>query len=560
MRNRWSFGLLAGSIALISASPSAAITRDEVMVRAKAFAFHPWRATQNNLTASCSSTYQSVYTPGDYVGLPYDWGGYMSLFTFDQGIQAGLGAGSYPADGILSCTVGLDCSGYVSQCWNTTHLTTSTLHTQSSAISQAEILSGDALNQAGYHVILYSHSLANGDPILYEAIGYNVHINPWGGWAYASGYQPRRFEGITGPSAQDPIGTPHHPIPIPSLPFTDSRDTRQSSSNVFDGCGADPNKPESGPEFVYEVTITQPGLLTVSVSDDVGVDIDVHLYTSTNTNDCTHRDDSTFTAPVDCGTYLIVADTYGTGDANAGPYTLNVSFSATGASCGNGPPSYHPSGRPGDACGYPGQEHLPFCNANLGAEVCLVTNGTPKTSFCSHPCATATDCPEFPGGCCKTISSGESYCVTAPLCGGTPGDAGATDGPPSDTHDPDAVSDVLVSDSSNETDAILDSSVEESASDVVTQDSVTPAPDASSADASSDASSDAQIIDTVSTRPVESDEDSQGCACRMRSHPPSRAGIVLILLAGLMLMRRGNRLWTQNQWRAVGGSHNRSLR
>lgn len=82
------------AIGLASASSSEAITRDEVMVRARAFAYHPWRCEQKNLTASCSSTYESIYAPGDFVGLPYDWGGYYSLFEFDQEIANGRWSGN----------------------------------------------------------------------------------------------------------------------------------------------------------------------------------------------------------------------------------------------------------------------------------------------------------------------------------------------------------------------------------------------------------------------------------------------------------------------------------
>ena len=538
-------GLAAAASTVLCASSSHAVTRDEVMVRARAIANHPWRCTQSNLTASCSGAYESVYTPGDYVGLPYDWGGYMSIFTFDQGIKNGLGAGSYPADDILSCTVGLDCSGYVSQCWGSTYLTTSIIHTQSTAITQAQLLPGDVVNQAGYHVILFSHRLANGDPILYEAVGYNVHINAWGGWAYTTGYEPRRYDGITGTTAGNPIGTPGNPIPIPSLPFTDSRDTKQSSSDVFDGCGADPNKPESGPEYVYEVTLTQPGQLTVAVSDDTGVDIDVHLYSSMNTNDCTHRADSSFTAPVDCGTYYVVADTFGSGTTNAGPYTLNVTFTPSGSGCGSGPPAYDPTGWVGDPCAFPGHENLPFCNPNLGGDICLYTTGTSPISFCTHPCKTVADCPEFPGGCCKTIGSGESFCVTSPLCGGTTTDAGTPDSSTPDATVPDsAIPDATVPDSATPDSSIPDTAVPDSGvpdtplPDVLESDSAAPDATVPHDSGPSDA-----LVGPDGTTPTQAGgQDEEGsCACRTSAPRGTGAGWLAALVAALWLARNRRR-------------------
>lgn len=409
-------------------SPAGAISRDEVMARAKAYAYHPWTCTVANLTASCDTGYQSVHVPGDYMGLPYDWGGYMTLFQFDQQIAQGYGAGSYPSDGILSCTSGVDCSGYVSKCWDAGHTTTSGMDTISSQIAQGDLLPGDALNTPGYHVILFSHLLGTGEPVLYEAVGYNTHINTTGGWSYVAGYDPIRFDGITGTTAGNPVGTPENPIVIGSFPYSDSRDTTQAVSDVLDGCGLVPGTSEAGPEYIYEVTFTQPGQLTVAVSDDVNVDIDVHLYTSMNTSDCVARHDSSFTYAVDCGTYYVVADTYVGSQAYPGPYQLTVDFAPSGGACGAGPPSYDFEGELGDECAYSGNPNLPFCNENLGSEICIYSTN-PPASFCSKSCQGIGDCAAFPGGCCEDIGVNEFYCLTADFCT-TPvdPDAGVPDG------------------------------------------------------------------------------------------------------------------------------------
>ena len=400
------------------AAPAQAITRQQVLTRARSFAYHPWRCKAANLSASCSSAYKSVYRAGDYMGLPYDWGGYMTLFQFDQQILKGYGAGSYSKDGVLACTAGLDCSGYVSKCWDAGHYSTSTLDKISSSISKTSMLPGDAFNQAGYHVILYSHTLGNGDPVLFEAAGYNVHINVSGGWSYTSGYVPRRYNKIQNSVVSDPPGTLQNPIVIKSFPYADNtRNTKQSPSDVLDGCGAAPTKDESGPEFVYKATFTKPGKLTVSVSDDVGVDIDVHLYGAQNTNNCLARHDSTFTYQVDCGTYYIVADTFRSGGKDqAGAYKLKVSYSASAKACGAGPSGYAPKGKMGDKCSYPGNKNLPFCNENLGATTCIYGS---SSSFCSRACKSTAQCSAFAGGCCKDISGkGEYYCMPASYCGG----------------------------------------------------------------------------------------------------------------------------------------------
>src|SRR5262249_33646720 len=147
-----------------------------------------------------------------------------------------------------------------------------------SAIMQSELLPGDVMNLAGTHVAMFSHLLASGEPVFYESGGYNVHLNSQEGWSHVSGYTPRRYSKITGSSASDPVGSAAAPIVISSFPFADSRDTSQSLSDVMDRCSLAPSTSEAGPEYIYQATFSQPGTLTVTVSDDVSSDIDVHLY------------------------------------------------------------------------------------------------------------------------------------------------------------------------------------------------------------------------------------------------------------------------------------------
>ncbi|MBI4953465.1 MAG: hypothetical protein HY908_15655 [Myxococcales bacterium] len=420
-------GALAALAALAAASPAGAITREEIIGRAKAYAYHPWRCSAANLTASCNAAYHSVYPPGDYLGLPYDWGGYMTLFEFDQEIAGGYGAGSYPDDGVLSCTAGVDCSGFVSKAWASGHFSTSTVDQGSSVVALADMRPGDIFNDAGYHMALYSHTLGNGEPALYESVFYNVHFS-LPGWSWVDGYTPRRYSGTTGTSVGDPLGTPTHPIPVGSLPFVDARDTTSSPSDLLDGCGAAPGKSETGREYVYAVDVTQPGTLHVSVQDDVGVDIDVHVYTSMNTNDCIARADIALDQAVDCGTYYVVADTFKGAAEYPGPFTLTVTFTPSGQACGSGPPGYDFEGALGSPCAYPGHDELPFCNPNLDATTCVYTS---SSSFCSKACTGAGDCTAFAGGCCEDLGNQEFYCLEASLCSGGGGGNGAGGSGPS---------------------------------------------------------------------------------------------------------------------------------
>lgn len=425
---------------LFAASSASAITREEALVKARSYALHKWRATQANTVATCHANYQSGFQAGDYVGVSYDWGGYKTLGQFDQEIAAGQGAGS-PAQGPISdCTTGVDCSGFVSQVWGVGHNTTSSFPDITDVIAQNALTTGDVFNKAGYHVAMFTHMMASGEPANIEAYGYNVNINLSGGWSHVSGYTPRRLPSITGTqTTANPLGTTTNPIPITAFPFNDARNTAASPSRVLDTCNIAPGTPQKGPEYVYVANITQPGMLTVSVTDDAAADIDVQIHAGMPApHACKARNDATTQLQVGCGNYYVVADTYGSDASKAGNYDLTVTFAPSGQACSAvpGPAPFNPKGEVGDACAYPGHEDLPFCNPNLGGEICIYSAAS---SFCSVACASNDDCSVLPGGgCCEELSAGEKYCVTQNLCGqggtvGTTPTPGGTTTEPSDT-------------------------------------------------------------------------------------------------------------------------------
>lgn len=403
---------------LFASSAASAITREETLAEARAYALHQWRSTSANQTASCSAPYKSLFPADDYVGVPYGWGGWQSLFSFDQQIKQGYGAGAQESDGILSCIAGVDCSGFVSMIWATSRYTTASIPQVAATIDKTALLTGDVFNKASYHVAMFEKLLQNGEPAMIEAVGYNTHFNTFGGWSYVNGYTPRRFSGITGTTAGNPVGTPFNPIVIGTLPFTDSRNTAQSPLSAYDGCGAAPSTPEKGPEYIYKIDVTTPGTLTVNVQDDAATDVDVYLLETLNTTACKARADASISQQVGCGTYWIVADTYGTNASKAGPYTLTVNITPSGQSCGAvaGPPPFQPKGKLGDACAYPAKPNLPHCNPNLGSETCIYGS---SSSFCSKACATNADCGDLgTGSCCSDLGKGEMYCLTKSFCSG----------------------------------------------------------------------------------------------------------------------------------------------
>jgi hypothetical protein len=448
-------GLVALAGALLGTLPgeAGAISRREVVTRAMSYCAYPWTCTTAHLTASCEASYRSLYGPGDYVGLPYDWGGYKTLHQFEQDLAAGRGAGTWPnpAFGVLSCTTGLDCSGFVSKCWDTGHYGTSTLTGVSAAIAADQTRPGDVFNIAGYHVVLLGRRLASGWPVFYEALGMNTHVNAEGGWLYVDGYVPRRFDGIEETPTGTVPGSLAEPIVVGALPFVYEGDTAESPSDMLDAYGCDPNKSEAGPEVVFAVDVDRPGTLTIALQgDQYGVvDNDLHLLTAPTERDCLARHDNLISRAVTgCGRYWVVVDTFrsNTHGETPGPFTLSIELTPSGAACGADPYPYEPEGQPGDPCAFAGNPNLPFCNENLGATVCLITGYTAQdVSFCSKPCARDGDCADLTAGggaCCGWVpddGGGENLCLLPEFCEPAPPDPGPspdTGGPRPDTGTP----------------------------------------------------------------------------------------------------------------------------
>ncbi|MFC1654736.1 hypothetical protein ACFL2F_02925 [Myxococcota bacterium] len=416
---------------LLPASLAQGIDRAEVLDRAQAYCYHPWTCTRLNLEAACVSGYDSLYTEGDHLGVPYDWGGYVSLHQFGVDIRAGQGAGTPPYGAVAACTTGVDCSGYVSKCWDTAHYTTSSIGNICTTINVSSLQPGDALNDPGNHIELYAGTLVDGTPFFYHAAPPNVHMNWYTGWPGVQGFDAIRYDQITAGGSD--LGTMSNPILIDHWPFTDNRDTTQSQSDILDACGADWTKNESGPEYVYVFTTTVPGTLAATVSDGAGVDIDLHLYQDPAEHDCIARHDNTLDVPIGaCGTYYLVLDTFVGGVEYPGPYTLNADFTPSGGVCST-KPEYDFLGGPGKSCAFPNHEDLSYCNPNLGVTTCIYTTGANPISFCSRSCQVDSDCTDdFTDGCCLDIDGQNNfYCMLESFCptqqdGGT--DAGTDAG------------------------------------------------------------------------------------------------------------------------------------
>lgn len=432
-----------------SASEAAAsISRYDSVLRGRQFARHRWHASTTNINPTeCPSgfdwyssagvqTYQQIssHYVGDFIGLPYNWGGMMPLNRFDSLLAQGMGAGAGASTrleaegGHDDCTIGVDCSGFVSQAWRAdNYYTTSaqpSISTQLSNVNQ--MLAGDSWNMAGYHTAIFTQTLANGVPESVESINYNVNINRYGGYAGVGQFVPRRYKNMqTSTAGVGPKpGTLEQPIVIQPNSTTDVNTA--PSASAFGSYGCATGTSEAGPEVVLQVSFAEAGSFTVKISDDATGDLDVHILSQLNTSSCLARGNTTATTQVGPGTYYVIVDTFGSA-ANAGAGDLVASFVAGGGT--SGPAGFEPKGGAGELC----NDQI-WCDVNRDGEACLSTSQT--EGFCSKACATSADCAGMAGGdgCCGKVtvtdSEGnereENYCYIASYCeGGQPSSSGA---------------------------------------------------------------------------------------------------------------------------------------
>ncbi len=339
--------MIAVALLLASAQRASAVPREEVLDNAMLYGIHTWTMSSSNETASCDSAYTSDYSPGTYTGLPYDWGGYMSTAEYDSEIASGYGAGSHSSDGILSCTAGVDCSGFISEVWETGHYTTSTIPDIATSEEWSVIERGDVVDNTGSHVVLFTHISQDGWPVFWEASGSadKVHLNSSSGWSYLNGYVPYRYNSIEDGTS---TGTTTNPKPITSFPYTDYGWTAGAASDSFDvyNCSS---ADESGPEVIYHATIPGPGTVDAVVSDGTDVDIDVYILTAADDNTCLARNDTEATAHVTGTDFWLVADTYVGSQEYSGPYVLTVDFTPDASTDTGGDTATTDTGRPADS-------------------------------------------------------------------------------------------------------------------------------------------------------------------------------------------------------------------
>lgn len=179
-----------------------------------------------------------------------------------------------------------------------------------------------------------------------------------------------------GAAPAHPLGHRENPIPITAFPFHDERDTAEGPSQYFNYYSCNPSLAEYGREWVYQLDLCQPGVLTATVPAYPGddPDPDLHLLGGPTEDACLARAHTDLGATLSPGRYLLTVDTYVEIPLELeGPYALDVTFAP-------------------EAGSEPCASHL-TCQAGQ----CLCTDGA--LTDCGSACVDTTSDPLHCGGC-----------------------------------------------------------------------------------------------------------------------------------------------------------------
>ncbi|MBL1215431.1 MAG: T9SS type A sorting domain-containing protein [Ignavibacteriae bacterium] len=143
----------------------------------ESYVYHKYYCTSANLAPSdvIAPDGDIVRTParlrvGPNARVPYKWGGFSTLTQFDAGLAQGKYAGDINTNGVSSYAVGVDCSGFVSRCWQMGyHASTSYMPNITNLYGDwSNLKPGDAVHKVG-HVRLYISTQPNGSIKIVES-------------------------------------------------------------------------------------------------------------------------------------------------------------------------------------------------------------------------------------------------------------------------------------------------------------------------------------------------------------------------------------------------------
>ncbi|MCE1189816.1 MAG: T9SS type A sorting domain-containing protein [Ignavibacteria bacterium] len=119
-------------------------------------------------------------TIGANAKVAYKWGGFNTISDYNSGLSLGRYAGDINCNDVSSYAVGVDCSGFVSRCWQlTSHVVTSSMPNVTTALATWDSLRpADAVHRVG-HVRMFIQKNSNGSLKVVESSGRDWGVSYW---------------------------------------------------------------------------------------------------------------------------------------------------------------------------------------------------------------------------------------------------------------------------------------------------------------------------------------------------------------------------------------------
>lgn len=202
------------------------VSRDSALAKGNTYTVHSWIAAASNLTNGRIQDPDGIEIEspgwihvGSNIKIPYKWGGFWTLAGFDNGLLNGKYAGDIATSGVSQHCVGVDCSGFVSQCWNLPYQFSTRMMDDWITIaynSWSELLPADAIHKVG-HVRMYVSTNTNGSLLTVESAGADWRVSYRSfSLGQLSNYTPRYYIYMLGSPA-----TIARPV-LNSITFSDS--------------------------------------------------------------------------------------------------------------------------------------------------------------------------------------------------------------------------------------------------------------------------------------------------------------------------------------------------
>ena len=180
-------------------------SRRDALRIADTYTLHQYECSSTNLAPNgvTAPDGDAVKTPawlvvGFNARIPYKWGGFSTIAQFNSGLANGRYAGDINTDGVSSYAYGVDCSGFVSRCWQLSyHASTAYMPGITTQYASWDNLKpGDAIHKVG-HVRLFLKRNVNGSFKIIEASARNWDVSYW---SYSASdlttYTPRYYNNM----------------------------------------------------------------------------------------------------------------------------------------------------------------------------------------------------------------------------------------------------------------------------------------------------------------------------------------------------------------------------